>query len=157
MAANRYAYAYGNTARQLPAEQEVKQPVRKKRKIRVKRVKTSARPKLTFAIFAVAVFFTVFRFTMINERTAQATSLRRELQEITAANEQASVALNCADDLKKVEEVAKTELGMNYPQAYQIVNVTLQQEDKAVKTDASAPSGNHSLGAFFGRILEYLY
>lgn len=159
MARDNYAYSYyGTTARKLPPEKrEEAQHSQKRKKAKIKRVKVALGAKACFAVVVAAVFLVVMRFTMINELAAQAATLQKQLQDVTAANEQASVALNSAGDLKKVEEVARNELGMDYPQPYQVIYVTLEQEDKAVKPEPTQEGWFDRLKAFFSSTLEYLY
>ena len=89
--------------------------------------------------------------------TSQINTLEKELQEITAANEQQMVYLDRSGDLKSVEQIAQSSLNMGIPQSHQVVNVTLNMKDKTVKPQAKTSGFITSAKNFFSYCLEYLY
>lgn len=124
-----------------------------------KRIKTRAKlvSRVAFAVFFLMVFTIVLRYTIINEMTSQINTLEKELQEITAANEQHMVYLDRSEDLKSVEETAKTSLNMGIPQSHQVVNVTLNMKDKTVKPQEETSGFITSAKNIISYCLEYLY
>ncbi len=158
MAAESYAYQHyytGQTAVRKPLPEVEVQPKQKTK------AKAKVKSKVWNRLLAVAVFAMVFcivyRYTIINEMAATNTAMQKQLQEITAANEQAAIYLDKTTDLKKVEEVARNELNMDFPQSYQIVNVTLNHENKVVKTTPVELSFFDKVKNAISKTLEYLY
>ena len=152
MAQNSYAYQEPlyNPQPEVVTEQPVKQASKPKsnRKLATRIVCTA---------FFLMVFTIVLRCTIINEMTSQINSLEKELQRITAANEQQMVYLDRTGDLKNVEQVAHDSLNMGIPQSHQVVNVTLNMKDKTVKPADKANGFITSAKNFFAYCLEYLY
>lgn len=155
--AREYAYDYSayTAERALP----YKSPKTQEREIpKIKpRVKTkySLNRILSVALIAT-IFVVVFRYTLINEMNANNTKLSRELSAVTAETDLARITLDRTTDLNYVENTAREMLGMDFPQSYQMTNVTLTFPDKAVKAENQA-GVFQTVGNFFGDILEYLY
>lgn len=113
--------------------------------------------RIILTAFFLMVFTIVLRCTIINEMTSQINSLEKELQEVTAANEQQMVYLDKSGDLKSVEQIAHDSLNMGIPQSHQVVNVTLNMKDKTVKPQGKTNGFITSAKNFFSYCLEYLY
>ncbi len=151
LAQNSYAYKESLYSQQpeIITEQSVKQlPKQKNNKLFGRIVLTA---------FFLMVFTVVLRCTIINEMTSQINSLEKELQKITAANEQQMVYLDRSGDLKSVEQIAHDSLNMGIPQSHQVVNVTLNMKDKTVKPESKSNGFITSAKNFFSYCLEYLY
>lgn len=152
LAQNSYAYKEPLYSPQpeIITEQSVKQ---------AKKQKNNAKlfGRVVLATFFLMVFTVVLRCTIINEMTSQINSLEKELQEITAANEQQMVYLDRSGDLKSVEQIAHDTLNMGIPQSHQVVNVTLNMKDKTVKPGGETNGFITSAKNFFSYCLEYLY
>ncbi len=159
--AKEYAYDYRySTAAELSsypyADQQQQQVLPKIKK------KTAAKPKIRInqmlsVMLIAAIFIVVFRYTVINEMNYNNTKLANQLTAVTAETDMAKISLDKTTDLKYVESVAKNQLGMDFPQSYQVVNVTLSYPDKAVRAAEEAPGFFTTIRNFFSSVLEYLY
>lgn len=134
---------------------ELEQP--KVRQAQKKKVSPKFVKRIAVATFFLMVFTIVLRYTMINEMTASINSLEKQLQEVTAANEQHMVYLDRSTDLKNVEHIAQTELNMGVPQSHQVVYVTLNMKDKTVKPEQEESGFISSAKNVLSYCLEYLY
>lgn len=153
MAQNSYAYKDASLYGVQP-EAVYEQP-----KKQLKKQKTNAKlvTRVAAAVFFLMVFTIVLRYTIINEMTSQINTLEKQLQEVTAANEQQMVYLDRSGDLKSVEQTAQTSLDMGIPQSHQVVNVTLNMKDKTVKPTEETNGFITSAKNFISYCLEYLY
>lgn len=148
------SYAYKEPLYSPQPEIITEQPLKQAKKPQRNR-KLAARIFLT--AFFIMVFTIVLRYTIINEMTSQINSLEKELQEITASNEQQMVYLDRTSDLKNVEQIAQSSLNMGIPQSHQVVNVTLNMKDKTVKPASKTNEFITSAKKFLSYCLEYLY
>ena len=146
--------AYNDALYMPKPNPQVEQP---KKQAKKQKVHTKLVTRIAVAAFFLMVFTIVLRYTMINEMTSQINTLEKDLQEITAANEQQMVYLDRTSDLKSVEQVAQTELNMGIPQSHQVVNVTLNMKDKTVKPESSTNGFITSAKNIISYCLEYLY
>ncbi|MBQ2896914.1 MAG: hypothetical protein IJE46_01135 [Clostridia bacterium] len=128
-----------------------------KKQAKKQKLNTKLVTRVAMAVFFLMVFTVVLRYTMINEMTAQINTLEKQLQEITAANEQQTVYLDRSSDLKNVEQTAQTQLNMGIPQSHQVVNVTLNMKDKTVKPANGTNGFITSAKNIISYCLEYLY
>lgn len=147
--------AYDNALYTPQPAVEVEQP--KVRKASKQKAKANLVVRASVAVLFLMIFTVVLRYTMINERLAQINSLEKELQELTAANEQHMVYLDRSSDLKSVEQTAKTELNMGVPQSHQVVNVSLNMKDKTIKPVQEKNGFLNSAKSVISYCLEYLY
>jgi cell division protein FtsL len=111
--------------------------------------------------FGVA-FCIIFRYAAITEASNKIDNYKKQLSQIKRVNEQLQVELDRSIDLKKVEEIARTKLGMKRPEKYQNVYVKLKRNDYAEVVDRQLEDNNQQGGfAIINRIinnvLEYLY
>lgn len=152
MAQNSYAYKEPLYSPQPEVVTEQPKKQAKKQKSNRKLV-----TRIAVTAFFLMVFTIVLRCTIINEMTSQINTLEKELQEITAANEQQMVYLDRSGDLKSVEQIAHDSLNMGIPQSHQVVNVTLNMKDKTVKPESNTNGFITSAKNFISYCLEYLY
>lgn len=107
-------------------------------------------------IFCLGIVFAIACGVLYgNARIIQASSrvseLQAELKKVTEDNTQKLLDLEKSLDLKKVEEIATTELGMKRPEKYQIVYVDVQQNDYGEVTQTEKPE---PLQGTFGAIRQ---
>lgn len=152
-------YAYDYTA--YTAERALPYGIPKVKEQEVPKIKPRVKPRTNVnsvlcMVMIAAIFVVVFRYTLINEMNANNTTLSRELSAVTAETDLARINLDRTTDLNYVESTAREKLGMDFPQSYQMTNVTLTFPNKAVKA-SNRTSVFESVGNFFSGILEYLY
>ena len=159
MASETYGY-YGNTLPKYAPETVVRpQPLTEtKKKTKARIVVTPKFFSRVYVCMALAVIFTVvFRYAMINDISRSNERLNAQLIQLFAHNEQQSVYLDMSTDLKTVEEIAHNKLNMGVPQAYQIVEVSVGMENKAVKAENHNNKFITSLKNVCSKVMEYLY
>ena len=161
--ATRYASNYSYYSAASTAVKPYSMPAPQEQEwVEVKRgVRTKSKSKIHIngvlgVVFIVAIFVMIFRFTAMNELSTNNEALTSELKEASAMTDMARLSLDRTTDLNYVESVARTELGMDFPQNHQVVNVTLNYPDKAVVNETASESVWESIGNFFGGIWEYL-
>ena len=71
---------------------------------------------------------------MITEKTAQVQKLTAELQNVDSYIVQKECEMEQSLDLKKVEEIATTKLGMQRPEKHQLVYIDMNNKDYAEKS-----------------------
>ena len=91
------------------------------------------------AIFAVA-FFMSCRFAVLTDVNAEVNALEKELALIQGQNKQTELAIEQSYDLKTVEEIAITRLGMSRPSKAQITYISLNSADYAEVIGAQEPA-----------------
>lgn len=146
--------AYKETLYSPQPEVVFEQP---KKSAKREKINTKLVSRVMLAAFFLMVFSVVLRSTIINEMTAQINILEKQLQEISAANEQHMVYLDMTEDLKSVEQTAQDVLNMGIPQSHQVVNVTLNMKDKTVKPEQEGNGFITSAKNVISYCLEYLY
>lgn len=163
MAITRYAsdysyYSTASTAAKPYALPETKTAERtaSKRKVRTKTASKVHINTILGVVFIAAVFVMVFRFTAMNEMSTNNEQLASELKEVSAEADMAQLSLDRTTDLNYVENIAKTELGMDFPQSHQVVSVSLNYPDKVVVSETQSEGFWDSVGNFFSGIWEYL-
>ncbi len=159
MAQEAYGY-YGNTLPEYVPE-TVERPSVKVETEKKSRARIKVTPKFFSRVYVcmlLAVVFTVvFRYAVINEMSRANEQLNAQLSEVRAHNEQQSVYLDMATDLKIVEDIAHNKLNMGVPQAYQTVEVTVGMENKAVKVAGRDNGVITTLKNIGSKVMEYLY
>lgn len=91
-------------------------------------------------VFAVACGV-LYGNARIIQASSRVSELQAELEQAKEDNNQKMLDLEKSLDLKKVEEIATTQLGMKRPEKYQIVYVDVQQSNygEVAKQDSPAP------------------
>ncbi len=151
-----YSYYTGSRTGALPYREEQTRE-RAVPKARPKVKKKNRLNALLSVVLAVMVFAVVYRYAIINEMKSNNVALNKMLTEATVKTDLAKIELQRTTDLNYVERMAKEKLGMDFPQKHQIINVTLEQEDKVVKATPEKKGFFAAVGDFFGGIVEYMY
>lgn len=120
------------------------------------RLKTIASILLVFAVACTILY----RNVIIIESSTEAQQLEEKLTTLQAANTKLNYELKKEVDLKKVEEIATTKLGMKRPDKHQTVYVDVTQKNYAEVKNSAA---DKTLGGTFSvikqkviNVLEYL-
>jgi cell division protein FtsL len=117
--------------RQLPQvqRQQALREVKPKADIKPKPKPVSRiKPIILVAIGFAMAFLVVSRHAIISENHNTIMKLEKTLEESLIRNEQLKVELAACEDLEYIAEVAKNELGMNYPHQAQIQYVELPDD-----------------------------
>lgn len=157
MASEAYGY-YGNAVPAYIPEKVEKPGIQTKKKSKARIVVTPKFFSRVYICMFLAVIFTVvFRYAVINEMSKASAQLDAQLAQLRAQNQQQSIHMDMATDLKIVEDIAHNKLNMKVPQAYQTVEVTVGMENKAVKVEKSNNQFLTSLKKIGSAVMEYLY
>lgn len=96
------------------------------------------KPIILVAIGFIMAFLVVNRYAMISENHWKILELEKKLQEAIKDNEQLKLKLVSSEDLEKIEEIAKNQLHMDYPDQTQIQFVELpEDEEREVQTQVA--------------------
>ena len=128
---------YGSSAYKY--ERVYEEPKKKAKKGVSKKHRTREMRKnvLAFIIVTGLAFVLLFRYACITEMSSRLTRLKGEYDEIQSVAVAKEFELEQEIDLKKVEEIATSQLGMQRPEKHQIVYVDMQNSDYTENTRAS--------------------
>lgn len=124
-----------NLARQLPQPQYMPQPQRKSAPVR--RTAPQKKHKFRWSVLVVGLIcfglsmVMIQRFAYLNEIDQEITKVQKQLFLIEASNKQKTLKMEESMDLKKLEEIAISQLGMNKPGKNQVVYVEVTNQDSA--------------------------
>lgn len=148
---------YGTSAYKYEPRTAV-QPVRQVKKGISKR----AHRKRAFAnvsgvlIITFLAFILLARYAMITEMSATVSRLAEEYESLSSAVVQKEFKLEQDVDLKKIEDIAVNQLGMQRPEKYQIVYIDLQNSDYTEGAPEESKSGFFAfLSGGFTQLVEY--
>jgi cell division protein FtsL len=109
--------------------------------------------------FAVA-FCILLRYVTITEASNKIDGYKKQISQLERLNEQMQVEIDRSIDLKKVEEIARTKLGMRRPEKFQMVYVKLDKSDYAEIVEQPMDNTNKNRFAavvtVINNVLEYL-
>jgi len=154
-------YGSANSARyKKRAEIERKRNIALKKAQKIERmIATSFRVVVVFILCA----FLVYRYVLITEMKMVANDLKCEYTELVNENQMIQNSIDSAVDLKKLQEIATTQLGMVRPAADQIIQIENVNEsygekvDKKSKDDAEEiPEEDSALNGAPGSIIRFV-
>lgn len=122
-----------NLARQLPQPQYAPQ----RKSVPVRRPAPQKKHKFRWSVLVVGLIcfglsmFTIQRFAYLNEIDQEITKIEKQLFLVEASNKQKTLKMEESMDLKKLEEVATSQLGMTKPSKNQVVYVEVTNQDSA--------------------------
>lgn len=98
----------------------------------------------TAAVFIIAGIL-VYRYVLINELNMTANKLKSEYNNIVAENQAIQSEIDSAIDLKKLQEIATTRLGMVRPDSDQVFYVETESSNYGEKVDKKKSKNNEAL------------
>lgn len=101
-------------------------------------------------------FLVLYRGLMITDKSSAVEQKQSELEAIVTSNEKLQFDIDRSLDLKKIESIARDQLGMRRAEKYQTVYLDLAQADyvEKVATNEFSPFGR--VADFFSSIMAYL-
>lgn len=128
-------YIHGSLAYEVvpEKEREIKRKKIKKTSSSVQ-VKAKLRMMTRIGFIFVFAFLMVMRFTVIMKATHDLRETKKSINEITMANENLRVQLATCDNIKNIETVATTKLGMALPADGQIKYIAVKPIYAAVNS-----------------------
>ncbi len=147
---------YVDTYYQYPVEKE--QPISVPRAKAVPRTKTKVQRKILHLFMVLVGFalcsYTVARFAMIAQNQQEILDLEKALKEQQNVQEYLKLELAARGDLDRIEEFAKNNLEMDYPDKEQVLYVELpERQIQKTADDQLAVEDNESL---WSKILSLL-
>lgn len=113
---------------QKPVEMKLNRPkVKPKAKAKTEGVKRNI---LLGMIIVTFLFIICMRYTQINEKFNEVSSLEKEMASTEALNQQLTSSIESKTDLNYIEKYAKYQLGMQKPTESQIVRIAYEKQDK---------------------------
>lgn len=153
-------YNVNTSSNAYQLDMPVQMPKKSVRNVKKKKKKTK-RHNLGFIGWGVIVFgvafLICFRFVQIYGLHAAVEANTAELEKVVMDNEQTTIAINSKIDSSKIEEYAKSELGLQKVENRQIIYLRPEQGDsmeKVAKTDEN--TGAKGIFGMFSGVLEYL-
>ena len=111
---------------------------------------------LSIAAVMALAFLVLFRGLMITDKCAAVEQKRADLNALITSNEKLQYEIDRSLDLKNVENIAKSELGMRRAEKYQTIYLNLPQTDYVEKVATSEFSFFGRIGSFFSSMMAYL-
>ncbi len=101
---------------------------------RASKEKVFRRINNTFLIICgIAILFCIlYRSSLINEKFNQVEKAKKQLVNSQTLNEQIQAEIDSETDLSYIENYAKYQLGMQKPQASQIVYINFEKKDRVI-------------------------
>ena len=96
----------------------------------------------------------LYKTATITEKQAELMNIKNEYNEILNANKKMEVDINSRIDLRKVEEIAIAQLGMNQPKKSQIVYIATEPRDYGEVIAENA--GRKQNGNIFASLIKSL-
>jgi cell division protein FtsL len=118
-------------------EMEIRRAKKKKMQaVAARRAEKMKNVRKMVAVICVALmaFFMVSKYVAVYETQKEIESLAKQLSGAEAITKQKTHELEQSIDLKTVEEIATTRLGMQRPEKYQMVYLNVKQDDVAEVT-----------------------
>ena len=117
---------------QKPQEMKLNKPKQSsKNKSKAKAKVEGTKRKIVFSTLVVlGLFMICIRYTEINEKFNEVTSLEKDLNSARALNQQLGTDIESKTDLSYIEKYAKYQLGMQKPSDNQIVRIAYEKHDK---------------------------
>ncbi|MCR1898014.1 hypothetical protein NSA47_03295 [Irregularibacter muris] len=151
---------------QYALEEPVYKPNRKPKSNSKSKTKTHAKTKrivkvkymaFTMLIFVVALTI-LFQYTKLNTMNAEILNLEQELNELHMLTDSVEGQLLASEDLGKIEDIAKNQLGMIEPTAEQMVPIKVSHSENAklgASNSNTTPNHDNSV-AFLSKILNFI-
>ena len=123
-------YNKTSLAYNIDEHSEVDELINEAKKSSVSKNKNSKLYLFVCAVYVICMIASLLIKTAnINEQKAELTSIQNQYNEILNENKKLEVNINAQIDLRKVEEIAIAQLGMNRPKKSQTVYVSTQPKD----------------------------
>lgn len=114
---------------------------------------------MLFGIFAVAIALLITNAVII-EKSSALNDMQTQLAQLKEENKKKVIDIESSLDHKRIEDIAINELGMKRPDKYQIVYVSVEQNDYAeVMQQPEKPSFTSTfgvIGADINSFMEYI-
>ncbi|MFO7153530.1 MAG: cell division protein FtsL [Caldicoprobacter oshimai] len=118
------------TKRQYHVEQLPKPRREVKPKLKAKpKLASKIKPVILVVLGFMMAFLVVSRHAMIAENHQRILELEKELDQALKRNELLKLELAASEDLRRIEEVARNQLHMDYPDQTQVQFVELPEDD----------------------------
>lgn len=147
-------YVHGTAARKLEYDVYKENKVLKTKKKQRNNKKVKIKYVLVLLFISSLAGFTTYRYAKITEQNYIINQQIVEYNEIREENKNIEIDIKNSIDLNNIREVAKTKLGMQEPDRYQITYISIPRDDSTVVLDDESQSGENSgmLDILMGKI-----
>ena len=101
-------------------------------------------------------FSVLCRGVMITDKASELDSLKKELSDVKAKNQELQMEIDKSLDLNRIEQLASEKLNMRRPEKYQIVYINLDRVDYVEKAEGSKSGAVSHASKLFNNIKSYL-
>jgi len=151
-----------NTEEVRTTKRKVKKVIRKKKKIGERyRYDTENKVKLSLTTYliVIVIFSGLISFLSLNAQKSYLILSIEELQDNLKAKQEEvdEIKVSVAEgyDLREIEKIASTRLGMSKPQPHQIINITINKSDTISHGDATINTQTKENTNILGRISTF--
>ena len=103
---------------------------------------------------ALAAAFMISKFVSVHEGRTQISELETKLANAEAATSQKVFELDQSVDLAEIEKEATTRLGMQRPEKYQTIYISVPRDDVTNTTAGEVEGVDNSIKSFFGNLIR---
>lgn len=141
---------YQETVEYAPRKKRIKS--KKRNNIFIQSLKNSAMVATAF-ILGISI---IYNYALITDKQMELNNLNTEIVKLNDDIDKYNVALESIKNTNKIEEVAKTYLGMNYPSRKQTVFLDFAYGETDDKTDALAKDNHNQLYGLIDKMIGFI-
>ncbi len=147
-----FEYEYGYETLEKPKKKVSIKP-KKKNKIFVDSFKNSAKIGATFVLGILLVY----NYATITDKQMELSSLNEQIAELNNDLDKYNISLESIKNTNKIEEVAKSYLGMNYPTRKQTVFLDFAYAGSGVtEEESNVPTKDNMLYGFIDKVIGFI-
>lgn len=147
-----FEYEYGYETLEQP-KKKVSIKTKKKNKIFVDSFKNSAKIGATFVLGILLVY----NYATITDKQMELSSLNEQIAELNNDLDKYNISLESIKNTNKIEEVAKSYLGMNYPTRKQTVFLDFAYAGSGVtEEESNVPTKDNMLYGFIDKVIGFI-
>lgn len=146
-----YEYEYGYESLETPKKRRIK--TKKKNKIFVDSFKNTAMLGATFILGILLVY----NYATITDKQMELSKVNEQISELKNDIEEYNISLESIKNTNKIEEVAKSYLGMNYPTRKQTVFLDFAYAGSGVTgEETDVPTKDNMLYGFIDKVIGFI-
>ena len=149
-------YVHGSAAEKLQADIYKNNSVLNAKKKQKSYFKIKIRAVFPVILIFIFGFAAMYRYAALTELNYSINSTKREYNEMKKENSRLRMEIDSSMDLKKVQELAESKLGMHKPDMFQTIYLAVPKSDftKVAEQYAVKNESNGSLEKVFNKIGE---
>lgn len=125
---------------------------KKKNRIVIDSFKNTAMVAITFLLGILIIY----NYAVITDKKMELNKISGEISELNNDIDEYNVALESIKNTNKIEEMAKTYLGMNYPTRKQTVFIDFTYEQTVEETDTPSEKNKNQLYGLIDKMIGFV-